>query len=77
MLPKKQYVQIKIRRYEKKKGCLCNYIDRKICSECGGHIIEYDTEDVMDKALYNFAHNNLITTPSAQPEKRHDTLVSV
>ena len=26
----------------------------------------YDTEDVMDKALYNFAHNNLITTPTAQ-----------
>ena len=37
----------------------------------------YDTEDVMDKVLYNFAHNNLIMTPSAQPEKRHDTLVSV
>lgn len=36
MLPKKQYVQIKIRRYEKENGCLCNYIDRKICSECGG-----------------------------------------
>ncbi|MBQ6482731.1 MAG: hypothetical protein IJI45_16605 [Anaerolineaceae bacterium] len=28
----------------------------------------YDTEDIMDKALYNFAHNKLITTPSAQPE---------
>lgn len=28
----------------------------------------YDTEDDMDKALYNFAHYHLITTPSAQPE---------
>ena len=28
----------------------------------------YDTEDNMDKALYNFAHYHLITTPSAQPE---------
>ena len=26
----------------------------------------YDTEDVMDKALYNFAHNHLVTTPTAQ-----------
>lgn len=31
----------------------------------------YDTEDVMDKALYNFAHNNLITTPTAQPERKN------
>lgn len=30
----------------------------------------YDTEDVMDKALYNFAHNHLVTTPSAQPERK-------
>lgn len=29
----------------------------------------YDTEDVMDKALYNFAHDHLVTTPTAQPEK--------
>ena len=28
----------------------------------------YDTEDVMDKALYNFAHDHLVTTPTAQPE---------
>lgn len=28
----------------------------------------YDTEDDMDKALYNFAHYHLVTTPSAQPE---------
>lgn len=27
----------------------------------------YDTEDGMDKALYNFAHYHLVTTPSAQP----------
>jgi hypothetical protein len=27
----------------------------------------YDTEDDMDKALYNFAHYHLVTTPSAQP----------
>ena len=26
----------------------------------------YDTEDVMDKALYNFAHEKLITTSTAQ-----------
>lgn len=32
----------------------------------------YDTEDVMDKALYNFAHNHLVTTPSAQPEMNFD-----
>ena len=25
----------------------------------------YDTEDVMDKALYNFAHRKLIETPTA------------
>ena len=25
----------------------------------------YDTEDVMDKALYNFAHDHLVTTPTA------------
>lgn len=30
----------------------------------------YDTEDDMDKALYNFAHYHLVTTPSAQPEQR-------
>ena len=28
----------------------------------------YDTEDDMDKALYNFAHYHLVTTPSVQPE---------
>ena len=26
----------------------------------------YDTEDVMDKALYNFAHRQLIATPTAE-----------
>lgn len=26
----------------------------------------YDTEDIMDKALYNFAHNKLIETPTAE-----------
>lgn len=30
----------------------------------------YDTEDAMDKALYNFAHGKLITTPTAQPEAK-------
>lgn len=30
----------------------------------------YDTEDDMDKALYNFAHYHLVTTPSAQPERK-------
>ena len=30
----------------------------------------YDTEDGMDKALYNFAHYYLVTTPSARPEDR-------
>lgn len=30
----------------------------------------YDTEDDMDKALYNFAHYHLVTTPSAQPGQR-------
>lgn len=29
----------------------------------------YDTEDDMDKALYNFAHYHLVTTSSAQPRK--------
>lgn len=29
----------------------------------------YDTEDDMDKALYNFAHYHLVTTPSAQAEQ--------
>lgn len=29
----------------------------------------YDTEDDMDKALYNFAHYHLVTTPSAQPDE--------
>ena len=29
----------------------------------------YDTEDDMDKALYNFAHYHLVTTPSAKPER--------
>jgi len=28
----------------------------------------YDTEDAMDKALYNFAHDKLVTTPTAQPK---------
>lgn len=28
----------------------------------------YDTEDDMDKALYNFAHDKLVTTPTAQPQ---------
>jgi len=28
----------------------------------------YDTEDAMDKALYNFAHDHLVTTPTAQPQ---------
>ena len=30
----------------------------------------YDTEDSMDKALYNFAHYHLITTPSEQSERK-------
>lgn len=29
----------------------------------------YDTQDPMDKALYNFAHNILISCPSVQPEE--------
>lgn len=29
----------------------------------------YDTEDVMDKALYNFAHETLMMTSTAQPER--------
>lgn len=37
----------------------------------------YDTEDVMDKALYNFAHGKLIETSTAEPRKgkwvRHNT----
>ncbi|MBR2561237.1 MAG: DUF551 domain-containing protein, partial [Eubacterium sp.] len=45
----------------------------------------YDTEDVMDKALYNFAHGKLITTSTAQqwipcserlPERDEIVLVS-
>lgn len=28
----------------------------------------YDTEDVMDKALYNFAHTKLLSTPTARPK---------
>lgn len=27
----------------------------------------YDTEDVMDKALYNFSHTKLLSTPTARP----------
>ena len=30
----------------------------------------YDTEDDMDKALYNFAHYHLVTTPSVQLERK-------
>lgn len=29
----------------------------------------YDTEDVLDKALYNFAHGKLIETSTAEPRK--------
>ena len=28
----------------------------------------YDTEDIMDKALYNFAHTKLLSTPTARPK---------
>lgn len=30
----------------------------------------YDTEDDMDKALYNFAHNTLICCPSVKPKEK-------
>jgi hypothetical protein len=32
----------------------------------------YDTENDMDKALYNFAHYHLVTTPTTQPEPCED-----
>lgn len=34
----------------------------------------YDTEDDIDKALYNFAHYHLVTTPTAQSEPCEDTI---
>ena len=37
----------------------------------------YDTEDVMDKALYNFAHEKLITTSTAEPTEQVRTSVSL
>lgn len=36
-------------------------------SEFEKRIKPYDTEDGMDKALYNFAHNILISCPSVRP----------
>jgi len=31
----------------------------------------YNTEDKMDKALYNFAHNKMIDCSSSEPERKH------
>ena len=30
----------------------------------------YDTDDPMDKALYNFAHNKMTDCPSVEPERK-------
>ena len=30
----------------------------------------YDTDDPMDKALYNFAHNKMIDFPSVEPGRK-------
>ena len=49
----------------KQKGEPMRLID---ADEYEKRIKPYDTEDDIDKALYNFAHYHLVTTPSAQPE---------